>query len=213
MARFDFRAHGKSGGSNEHLRIQGLRDDADAVADFAQAELGEELPLVALGVSFGGAPAVHLAATRPQAVGLVLWYAVIDYNWNFGVDARVDGTVMMRRATDPSDPSWSEFPVLGTPYHLPRALLREARADPTPRTLHELNLPLLNYQGSRDSLVDPTPLRAIAAGHTGWTLRTAHGAGHGFIVWRPLVIWHTVRWSLRLARRAHAVRPPSTTST
>jgi pimeloyl-ACP methyl ester carboxylesterase len=202
VVRFDFRAHGQSGGENEQLSIAGLRIDGDAVADFVQSEFGTALPIVPLGVSFGATAAVHLAATRPQCAALALWYPVIDYAWNFGTDSPVPFTHQMLAAASSDDPSWSAMPVLGTSYYLPKTLVQEAATDPTPRTLNELSLPVLAYHGSRDKLVRVEPLRRIAAGRPNIELHMAYGAAHGFILWRPYVLRQTARWAARCARGA-----------
>ena len=200
VVRFDFRAHGQSSGANEDLRLEGMRRDADAVSELIDDELGGELPVVPLGVSFGGAAAVHLAHTRPSCAGLVLWYAVIDYHRNFGPDSPVAFTAQMRAAASGQDPEWSAMPVLGTGYHLPTGLIEELRQDPTPARLSALPLPVLAYYGSRDPLVDVQPVRRVAAERENVELRIAHGASHGFILWRPWVLRHTVRWAARAVR-------------
>ena len=38
-------------------------------------EIGDSVPMVALGVSFGGAAAIHAAVRRNHVAGLILWYA------------------------------------------------------------------------------------------------------------------------------------------
>jgi pimeloyl-ACP methyl ester carboxylesterase len=221
VVRFDFRAHGSSGGTNEQFRLAGVRMDMDAVLALIDEQLGPDLPLIPVGVSFGGAAAVHAARTA-SAVGLVLWYAVIDYEWNYGRDSTVPLTRLMRASAGPADPAWSEMPVLSTGFYMPAALLAEARNDRTTEHLRALTVPVLSYHGGRDTFVDPAPLRRIAAERPNVTARMLPGAGHGFLLWRPWVIRSTVSFAARLARRAalapggavaQAVSPPSTTST
>ncbi len=200
VARFDFRAHGLSGSTNEELSLAGERADADAVAAMVAQELGPEVPMIPLGVSFGGAAATHVAASDHPCAGLVLWYAVTDYEWNYRPDTPVPFTTMMRESADPSrDPSWSAMPLVGTSYFFPAALLEETKADPTYATLDRLNMPVLGWYGSRDGFVGIAPVRRLASTHPNVDLRIAHGAGHGFILWRPWVVRQTVRWAARHA--------------
>jgi pimeloyl-ACP methyl ester carboxylesterase len=202
VARFDFRAHGGSSGDNAELRLAGLRADVEAVLALLDRELPLDLPLIPLGVSFGGAPAVHCAVTRSSCAGLALWYAVIDYRANFGLDAAVPFTEMMRAAADSArDPPWAEMPVVGTDRYVPKAMMAEMLADDTFTRLLKLGVPVLAYHGSRDTFVDMTPLSRLAAQKRNVDLRVARGAGHGFLLWRPWVIARTVWWAAKIARR------------
>jgi pimeloyl-ACP methyl ester carboxylesterase len=202
VARFDFRAHGESGGNNEELSLAGERADVEAVAAMVESELGPRVPMIPLGVSFGGAAAVHLASVAESCAGLVLWYAVTDYEWNYGVDSPVAFTAMMRSAADPErDPPWSGMPVVGTSYYFPRALLEELPGDATFSNLELFGKPVLAYFGSRDSLVGVRPLQALAARHPSVEVRIVPGAGHGFLLWRPWVVRQTVRWCAKAVAR------------
>jgi pimeloyl-ACP methyl ester carboxylesterase len=201
VARFDFRAHGRSGGTNEQLRLSGERLDAEAVAAWVQSELGATVPMIPLGVSFGGAGAVHLATTNPAAAGLVLWYAVIDFARNFGPDSEVPMTRLMRSSATATDPPWSGMPVVGTPYFFPQSLLDEFPGDHTHDQISSLELPVLAWYGSRDPFIDPAPITALASTNSNVDLRIARGAGHGFFTWRPWVIRQTVGWAASLAGR------------
>jgi pimeloyl-ACP methyl ester carboxylesterase len=201
VVRYDGRAHGSSEGSNENLRLAGVRADVHAVAELVDHEFGPEIPVIPLGVSFGGAAAVHLAASRTPCAGLALWYAVIDYAWNYAEDSPVKFTQDMRAARAPDAPAWSAWPVADTGYHIPAGLMDEVGADRTPQTLRALEVPVLAYHGGRDTLVDVEPLRRIAAERPNVELRIAHGAGHGFLLWRPWVIRRTVDWAVSVAGR------------
>jgi uncharacterized protein len=198
VVRFDFRAHGASDGSNEDFRLSGLRTDADAIVELVQERFGLGLPVFALGVSFGGAPATHIMTSPLACAGLAIWYAVVDYQWNYAEDTTVWFTAQMRAARSDTDPSWSGLPVPGTSYHLPAGLLEEVASDPTYSTLRALSQPVLAYYGSRDRLVDVEPMRRLAAERRNVELRIAHGAAHGFILWRPWVVSRTVAWARRI---------------
>jgi pimeloyl-ACP methyl ester carboxylesterase len=204
LVRFDFRAHGRSEGTNEELRLAGYRADADAILELAERELGPELPVIPLGVSFGGAAAAHMASRARRCAGLALWYAVVDYVWNFGPDSPVPFTIQMRAATSESKPDWAAMPLADTGYHLPAAMVGEMPDDRTPELIRGLNVPVVGYYGARDKLVDPAPLRRIAAERPNVVLRIVPGAGHGFLLWRPWVIGQTVRWASRVASAAGA---------
>jgi pimeloyl-ACP methyl ester carboxylesterase len=58
---------------------------------------------------------------------------------------------------------------------------------------------VLGYYGSRDRFVDTGPLRKLAGEHPNIDLRIAWGAGHGFLLWLPGVVWRTVSWAARTA--------------
>lgn len=202
VVRFDFRAHGQSAGGNEQLTLAGERQDVEAVLELIDRELSRDFPLIPVGVSFGGAAAVHAAATRHSSAGLVLWYAVVDYEANFGVDSTVPFTRECRDAADPrSDPAWAAMPVVGTDYFFPKALLDEMWTDSTHDQLRGLEVPLLGYYGGRDTFVDVGPLRKLAEEQANIDLRIAWGAGHGFLLWRPWVIRRTVAWAVNVASR------------
>lgn len=197
VVRADFRAHGHSDGTNEQLRLTGLRADVDAVIELIERALPAGLPLIPLGVSFGGAPATHAAATANDAAGLILWYAVVDYKWNFGPDSPCEATRLFRAAANPErDPPWAAMPVVNTEYYFPKALLEEFETDQTLDQLLGLDVPVLGYYGGRDKFVDPGPLRKLASEKPNIDLRVAWGAGHGFLLWRPWVIARTVAWAV-----------------
>lgn len=202
VVRFDFRAHGQSTGSNQDLRLAGMHADADAVLALVDAELPSGLPVVPLGVSFGASAAVHLAAAG-RCAGLVLWYPVVDYAANFDPESPAPWMRLMWAARSDADPDWSALPLIGTDHHVPTALLAELQHDRTPDALANLPVPVLAFQGSRDKLLDPRPLRALASGGADIELHFLPGAGHGFILWRPWVVRRTVGWA---HRRATAVR-------
>jgi pimeloyl-ACP methyl ester carboxylesterase len=204
VVRYDGRAHGRSEGTNAALRLAGTRADADAVGGLIDEQLGADLPVVPLGVSFGGAASVHLAATRQSAAGLAMWYPIIDYQFNYGDDSPVPLAKVMREMRSEHDPDWSAMPVADTGYHLPRALMEEIKDDRTSETLRALELPVLAYHGSRDWFVSAEPLKRIAAERSNVQLRIAYGAAHGFIAWRPWVLRQTVAFAVRVA----ATRPP-----
>lgn len=207
VARFDFRAHGLSGGTNEALRLSGLRADVDAVIKLLDAELGPDVPIIPLGLSFGSAPAVHAAATRSPCAGLALWYPVVDHEWNYGPQSQVPYTLMMRAAKRPEDPAWSAMPIPPTAWHFPIAMMAEMPTDPTLHALTRLTLPVLAYHGSRDSFVGAAPLCRLAAERTNIDLRMVPGAGHGFFLWRRWVIRRTVSWAAGVVRHASAPAP------
>ncbi len=208
VVRFDFRAHGSSPGSNQHLRLAGLRCDIEAMLGVIDSELPSTLPLIPVGVSFAGGPAVHAATISKRCAGVVLWYAVVDYQHNFGVASTVPFTRQMRAAADRvTGPTWAEMPVLGTDWFFPAAMLDEMPGDHTLARLRDLPAPVLAYHGSRDAFVDVAPLRDLATERPGIDLRIARGAGHGFLLWRPWVIRRTIEWAAR-AMRASGLRAP-----
>jgi pimeloyl-ACP methyl ester carboxylesterase len=213
VVRYDARAHGQSGGSNEDLRLAAARADAEAIGRLIDTELGASLPVIPLGVSFGGAAAVHLAASRAPCAGLALWYAVIDYDWNYGERSAVPFTAAMRSAMGPDDPPWAALKVADSGYYIPTGLMDELADDQTAEALRSLDVPVLAYHGSRDAIVDVAPVRRIAAARPNVRLRIAWGAGHGFWLWRPWVLRDTARWAAwaaGAARVAPAAREQAT---
>jgi hypothetical protein len=201
VVRFDFRAHGNSGGDNESFRLAGVRADVDAVLALVDEQVGTSVPIIPVGLSFGGAAAVHAAATRRPCAGLALWYAVVDYEYNYAASSPVPFTHQMRAAVSASDPEWSAMPVLGTDWHIPSAMLDEAAEDPTFASLSALSVPVLAYHGTRDIFVGTEPMRRAARTRPNVELRLARGAGHGFFLWRPWVVRRTVAWAAAAAAR------------
>ncbi len=200
VVRFDFRAHGRSGGTNEMLRLAGLRADVEAVLRLVDERFGPKAPTIPVGLSFGGAAAVHAARARTPCAGLVLWYAVVDYEWNYGVDSAVPFTRQVRAAGREGLPPWAAFPVLTTNFHFPSGLVTEFKTDSTPETLSELQIPVLYYHGRRDPFVDCEPVRRLARSHRNIELRLVPGAGHGFLAWRPWIVRQTARWAARVSQ-------------
>jgi pimeloyl-ACP methyl ester carboxylesterase len=181
-----------------------MRADVDTVLKVIDERLGSKLPMIPVGLSFGGAAAVHVAATRSSTAGLVLWYAVVDYEWNYGAQSPVPFTRQMRAASQAGSPRWSEMPILTTAYHFPSAMLEEFKSDKTAETFSRLTVPVLCYHGSRDRFVSVNPVSVLAASRPNIDLRVAYGAGHGFLLWRPWVVRRTVSWAARVAREAQA---------
>lgn len=198
VARFDFRAHGHSGGSNEEIRLATMRADVEAVIGLVDEQFGFDIPIIPVGVSFGAGAAVHAAAVTKRAAGIAFWYPVVDYEWTFGRTSRIPFTAQMRAAITPDDPPWSELRVLGSDMYFPAQLVDEFRHDATLATLSDLQLPVLVYHGSWDRMVDPTPIRRFAADRKNVDLRMVPGAGHGFRIWRPWVIRRTAAWCAQL---------------
>ena len=195
VARFDFRAHGASTGTNRDLRLHGLRNDADAVADFTEQQLGPSLPMVVLGVSFGSAAAIHLASTRRACRALAMWYPVLDYALNYGTGSTVPYTQLMRASATDEDPSWAEMPVVGTNYYFPKALVHEAvTGDVLSKALAELQMPVLIVHGCRDRYVSIEPARHLARVNANVNLDELPGVNHGFRFTRPWVVRRTVAW-------------------
>lgn len=199
VVRFDFRAHGLSGGNNKDIRLATMRADVEAVIRHLDERFGSIAPIIPVGLSFGGGAAVHAAAVRPPCLGLVLWYPVIDYEWNFGRSSKLPFTQQMRDSKSARDPHWSEMPVLGTTMHFPVELVSEFRHDTTLSTLSQLRVPVLIYHGARDRMVDPSPVRRLSECKANIELRLVPGAGHGFRLWQPWVAYRTVSWCARIA--------------
>jgi pimeloyl-ACP methyl ester carboxylesterase len=101
------------------------------VLEVIDDQLGSRLPKIPVGLSFGGAAAVHAAATRASTAGLVLWYAVVDYEWNYGARSSVPFTRQMRAASRAGLPRWSAMPIPATSYHFPSGMLAEFESDET----------------------------------------------------------------------------------
>lgn len=201
VLRFDFRAHGESGSDNEHLRLAGMRADVDAVLGRADREL-PDLPVVPVGLSFGGAAAVHAAATHPRAAGLVLWYAVVDYEHNYGTASPVAFSHQMRADVGEATPEWAGMTIAVLGYHFPTELIAEFPSDRTVETLAGLDVPVLSFHGTRDRFVDPEPIERLGREHGHVTARRVPGAGHGYLLWMPWVARRTSRFAAGACRAA-----------
>jgi pimeloyl-ACP methyl ester carboxylesterase len=77
--RFDFRAHGESGGRQEDLTIAGVVNDIRAAVEYVQAATGSG-PVNLVGTSFGGGISAFFAVRYPgQVRHLVLLNPLLDY--------------------------------------------------------------------------------------------------------------------------------------
>jgi pimeloyl-ACP methyl ester carboxylesterase len=94
------------------------------------------------------------------------------------------------------------MPILTTSYHFPSGMLAEFESDETVERFSRLTVPVLCYYASRDRFVSLDPVRRLASTRANIDLRVAHGAGHGFFLWRPWIVRRTVSWAARVARQA-----------
>lgn len=196
VARFDFRAHGASQGTQQDLTFAGMCLDAEAVHGLIARELGETFPVIPLGESFGGGPAVHVASLADNCPALVLWEPMLDYAGNYAVDSTVPYTQMMRAAAlTQKMPDWAAFPVLGTSYHISNALLAELDGEKTLEQLRAFQRPVVLYQGSHDRMVGPEPARNVAVENPHVRLRIVPRADHGFRGLHWFLVRGTVRWA------------------
>lgn len=160
--RFDFRGHGKSGGSFGKMTVRGEIDDARAALDLVRARGFSRIGI--LGASFGGGVVSYLAAERPKcAQAIVLANAVLEYSIELFEKRMREG-----------------FEIGGRIYRMNPAVFEDL-PDLTPgRHLAAAGLPALFIHGDRDDLV-PYALSVKYSGIVpGARLVTIPGAGHGF---------------------------------
>ncbi len=160
--RFDFRGHGKSGGTFEEMTVLGEIADARAAIDVVRGRGFDRIGL--LGASFGGGIVSYLAGEKPKGVrALVLANAVLEYSIELFEKRMRDG-----------------FEIGGKIFRLSPELFKDL-PDRTPgRHLISAGLPSIFIHGDRDDLV-PYELSVKYSGLVpGASLVTIPGSGHGF---------------------------------
>ncbi len=160
--RFDFRGHGKSGGSFEKMTVAGEIMDLKAALEQAAARGFSSIGLI--GASFAGGPVSYVAAQRPVGVkALILWNAVLEYSFGLFAKRQREG-----------------MEIGGKLYRLSPSLL-SGLPDPVPgRELLRASLPSLFIHGDRDELVPYEISVKYSNLMPDAALVTLAGAGHGF---------------------------------
>lgn len=178
VARFSFRGHGQSGGTQEGMTIAGERMDLSAAYAWLTANLAP--PYAILAASFGAvATALQLGALRPAPEALLLWNPVLNLqhvfvepttSWgkqNFGRKAL---SVAREKGYALVDGSFRAGFVLMEEFQLYQGNLGSQRL----RTQHTLI-----YHGTSDTYVPIGDSRHLIAYHN-IELKEVEGAGHGF---------------------------------
>jgi alpha-beta hydrolase superfamily lysophospholipase len=146
FTRFDYRGHGRSGGSVAEGTIGGWLSDTLAVLD--RVTEGSQ---VLVGSSMGGWLALLAALARPQRVsGLLLIAPAPDFTerlWQHGLSAQQRADLEANGACQ-VDSDYDE-----EPYTITRHLLEEARQHCLPAAPIAIDVPVRLLQGQRDTAV------------------------------------------------------------
>jgi pimeloyl-ACP methyl ester carboxylesterase len=151
--RFDFRAHGASGGRPEEVTLAGIVNDIRAAVGQLQLTLGDEAPVSLIGASFGGGITAYFAACHPESVRrLVLLNPLLNYKKRFIDDKPYwhDDHI--------AEEAGAELTAQGFLSHSPtfklgRALLNEVFYLQPHMVLGEIGAPTLFIHGTRDTFV------------------------------------------------------------
>lgn len=166
--RFDFRAHGESGGRQEEMTISGEAADLDAALKFLEGRGYARFGVVAASFS-GGAVSVSVPRHLRSVKALVLLYSRLDFN-----------SYMKRLMTDEAK---SLLDLQGfVPYKgfmVGKALVSEMSRIKPMESLKGLDIPLLFVHGDKDMSVPYS--EAVRDSETlGAGLVTIKGGNHGF---------------------------------
>lgn len=181
IAAIDLRNHGDSGADGRGLQF-GRTEQADALAAIRWARAQQaDLPLVAMGISMGGATAIHATAGGAPVDGLILLDPVLDTDSTFRNGAWVE-TGLPPAFFAPA--SWAAR----TFYGLPGAETEAARVATS------LNVPILLLQDPGDPVTVVQHARDLASHSTGVTLWEAPATqpDHPAIAWKG-------RWGTHVA--------------
>lgn len=194
VARFSFRGHGASSGTQDGMTISGER--LDFAAAYRWMTTCTSPPYYILAASFGAVSTLlQLEALGPQPSRLVLWNPVLDLgavfvdpltSWgqkNFGgkalAQARREG-----------------YSIVDESFRVGQVFLEEVRLYPGNLGISHLSdLPTLLIHGAEDSYV-PIASSRLIAGKRNVKFIEIPGSDHGFpdTTSEQAAISHTVRW-------------------
>ena len=177
--RFDFRAHGKSGGRYEDLTLSGVINDIGSAYGALSDSLPAGAPKVVVAASFGGGLSACWAADsgRPPD-GLVLLNPLLDYGKRMLFDKPFweDGALTERGRAELDGRGWLPH----GEFRIGRSLFNELfRIRPHER-IKSLGVPLLAVHGSSDSVVPYGIAKSCVSECPGAEFVTVEGADHGF---------------------------------
>lgn len=177
--RFDFRAHGKSGGRYEDLTLSGVINDIGSAHEALSDSLPDGTPRVIIAASFGGGLSACWASDNESLLdGLVLLNPLLNYGkrmlfdkpfWEKGALAEGARADLDRRGWLPH----GEF-------KMGRALLNELFQIRPHERLKGLSVPLLAIHGSSDSMVPHEIAKRCVSECQDSEFVTVEGADHGF---------------------------------
>ena len=177
--RFDFRAHGRSGGRCEDLTLSGVINDVDSACRALSSSLPPGAPAAAVASSFGGGLCAHWASENPgRLAGLVLLNPLLDYAKRMLFDKpfwrgrSLDG----KAAEDLRVRGWLEH----GRFRMGRPLINELLLIRPHESIRDLKIPLLTMHGDADSMVPHDVSKKCTQECARSEFVTVRGADHGF---------------------------------
>jgi pimeloyl-ACP methyl ester carboxylesterase len=191
VIRFDFRGHGRSGGSDRDFSLSGQRRDLAAVLSRNPAVDGG--PTFLLGMSFGVSPAVAKVAAGGYD-GLLLWSPTVDYARSCLEPSTPWAEGILANRDDPSLPEWAWSTLPRTGFRLSKSLAAECASDDTFGTLRSLRIPVLAFSARDDAVVPYQPMAEVAALNPEIDFRPIDHDVHGLTRSRTRVISESLDW-------------------
>ncbi|HEX6512140.1 MAG TPA: alpha/beta fold hydrolase [Chloroflexota bacterium] len=175
--RFDYRAHGRSGGTQEQMTIAGETSDVRAGAAWLRAQ--GYAPAAIVAASFGAVSACEYVGGDAEVRCLVLLNPVLDLLKTF-----LEPVCPWPRASF-NAPGFAHlerhgFLWLDGHFKIGRALVEEMRRAAPGERLKGLDIPVLTLHGDADGCVPYEVARELGAPNPRSRFVTVPGADHGF---------------------------------
>lgn len=178
VARFSFRGHGGSGGTQRGVTIAGAMLDLEAALRYAVGRFGG--PLTIVGASFGAVPVLlSLPWLGDRVSRLVLWNPVLDLPRTFLRPELAWGQENFGPAQQELLSSQG-FLVVDGEFALGRVLFEECQHYRPAERFTASVAPALVLHGDRDTAVSYEIARQTAATRPDCDFHTVAGSDHGF---------------------------------
>jgi hypothetical protein len=202
--RFDFRAHGQSGGDHRSFHVAGQMEDLGRALRWMRARGHREVAVV--GASLGGAVVTHYAGRRGGLRAVVLWNPVLDFGRTFlrPRDLRSRLALLLHKPRilrELRERGW--FKVPGKDVIVGRRLVRDFHTRKPWKDLARIRVPALILHGDRDDRVSLGDSRKFLPLLRRGELVVVHGSGHGFHDPRGerFAVRATARWLARHVKK------------
>lgn len=191
---FDFRGHGKSGGKQEEMTINGELLDLRASVEYLQ-NLYPNLPTGIVAASFGAVSTVMYVSGRNDIATIVLWNPVLDLQKTF-IDPIVPWAKGSFNEKGYASLKKNGYLMLDDYYRIGATLVEEMRILRPYSYMSGISCPVLTIHGDQDSYVPFVVAKEYAIVNDKSRFISISGSEHGFGKRedRDLVVQKTVEW-------------------